>query len=228
MSEIGTNDSTIRDHHPIGASTGFMWDLRGDWNAQIATASKISTDAVELSALGEEEVLPLIEFLEATPPLDFSFMSIHGPAKGRRLSERDLVELLARLIPLCNGIVMHPDTMGELAAFEPLGSKLLVENMDSRKPSGRTVEELGEVFDQLPEARLCFDIAHAWSVDPSMNVANEILDAFGERLSHVHLSSLSQELHHVELTESSEVTYAPVLRRCLGVPWILEAPPRSG
>jgi hypothetical protein len=59
-----------------------------------------------------------------------------------------------------------------------------------------------------------------------MSVAAELLDAFGSRLRHVHLSSLSEDLHHVPLNEEDEELFAPVLSPCLDVPWILEAPPR--
>jgi hypothetical protein len=60
-----------------------------------------------------------------------------------------------------------------------------------------------------------------------MGLASELLDAFGSRLRHVHVSSLSGELHHVPLSEEDEALFLPVLERCLDVPWILEAPPRN-
>jgi hypothetical protein len=46
-------------------------------------------------------------------------------------------------------------------------------------------------------------------------------------LRHVHLSSLSEDLHHVSLTDEDEELFSPVLRRCLDVPWIFEAPPET-
>ena len=120
---------------------------------------------------------------------------------------------------------MHPDTIDRFEAYRPLGAKLLLENMDARKPGGRTAEELRRPFAELPEAGFCFDIAHAWSIDPSMAVAHELLDSFVDRLRHVHLSSLSSDdLRHVTLTAEDEDLFNPVLGRCLDVPWIFEAP----
>lgn len=58
----------------------------------------------------------------------------------------------------------------------------------------------------------------AWSID---------LDAFGSRLRHVHVSSLSTDLHHVPLTAEDEALFMPVLARCVDLPWILETPPRD-
>lgn len=217
--------SLLQAHSPVGASTGFMWDLRGDWPAQIETACTVSSSAVELSALSENELEPLLRFLSGKPKLPFRFTAVHGPSKNRTLDEEDLVNLLVEVARYCDGIVMHPDTMGELAPYSALGNRLLIENMDSRKSEGRTVGELKPAFESLPDARFCFDIAHARSIDPSMGEANRLLDAFGTRLSHVHLSSLSPDLRHVSLTSSDAELFESTLQRCVDVPWILEAPP---
>lgn len=214
-------------HHPVGVSTGYMEDLRGDWPAQVAQAAEVSVFAVELSALSENELEPLQSFLASGPRLPFRYLSIHGPSKHRRIREGELVEKLGELAKWPDGIVMHPDTIEDAHAYRPLGRALLIENMDSRKPWGRTREELAQAFDELPEAGFCFDIAHAWSIDPSMGVANDLLDAFGDRLRHVHLSSLSPELHHIPLTAADEELFRPTLERCVDVPWILEAPPKT-
>ncbi len=219
------DDSIVAKHSPYGVSTGFMWAQRGDWPAQIELASRVSMAAVELSALSEDEVLPLLDFLHQTRSLPFRFKSVHGPAKGRQLAETDLVKLLTGFQGLCDGIVMHPDTMHDLSPYRALGRDLVIENMDARKDTGATVKDLGILFESLPEARFCFDIAHAWSLDPSMALAEELLDTFGPRLSHVHVSSLDEDLHHVSLTPEDEALFSSTLRRCLDVPWILEAAP---
>jgi Xylose isomerase-like TIM barrel len=221
----GQSGSVVSRHHPVGASTGYMQDLRGDWDAQVAAAWKVSPFAIELSALSETELPSLAKYLASAPSLPFRYISIHGPSKHREMEEGRLVSELADIAPYAGGIVMHPDTIDRLETFRPLGSKLLLENMDARKPDGRTPEELDRAFAELPEAGFCFDIAHAWSIDPSMGVANELLDSFGGRLRHVHLSSLSEDLHHVPLRDEDQELFRPVLRRCLDVPWIFEAPP---
>jgi hypothetical protein len=203
-----------------------MEDLRGDWPAQVERAAAISVFAVELSALSEQELQPLNDFLASRPRLPFRYVSLHGPSKNRQIEEGELVEGLRELAGWCDGIVMHPDTIEEPAVYRALGRSLLLENMDARKRWGRTGEELSQVFEELPEAGFCFDIAHAWSIDSSMSVAGALLDGFGDRLRHVHLSSLSPELHHVSLTDADEELFRPVLERCVDVPWILEAPPR--
>ena len=202
-----------------------MEDIRDDWDAQVAEAVKVSAFAVELSALSERQLTPLRDFLDSNPSLRFRYLSIHGPSKDREMPEDELVKSLAAFGERADAIVMHPDTLEELDRYRTLGRSLVIENMDARKESGRTPDELAPSFAELPDAGFCFDIAHAWSIDNRMQLAGELLDAFGDRLRHIHLSSLSPELHHVPLTAEDEELFRPTLERCVDVPWILEAPP---
>jgi len=225
--KTGHDESLLLRHHPIGASTGFMVDLRGNWERLVEEAWNVSPFAVELSALSEDELPSLRKFLAGAPSLPFRYISIHGPSKQRVTDEEKLVSELLELVRHANVVVMHPDTIATTAPYRALGHKLVLENMDARKDSGRTGEELQSAFAELPEAGFCFDVAHAWSMDPDMSVAAELLDGFGQRLRHVHVSSLSDELHHVPLSAQDEELFRPALQRCVDVPWILEAPLRS-
>ena len=214
-------------HLTVGCSTGFMHEKRGDWPALVAAAARESSFAVELAALGEPELPGLVRYLESGPSLPFLFVSVHAPSKHRRIAELDLVAMLEALPCRVDAVVVHPDAMDEPSLYAGLGSKLTIENMDARKPAGQTAEQLADLFETLPEAGLCFDVAHAKSVDPSMEEGARILDEFGDRLRHVHLSSLDDTCHHVPLTAEDESLFAPLLSRCRDVPWILEAPPSS-
>jgi hypothetical protein len=210
--------STVAVHHPIGASTGWMHGERGDWRALVDRALGVSTFAVELAALDESE-LPAVEaYLTGRPALPFRYLSLHGPAKGRRLPEAELIARLAALRTHVDAIVVHPDTLEEPAAWRVL----VLENMDPRKADGRTAEELAPYFEALPEAGLCLDVAHAWAIDPGEG--DRLLDAFAGRLRHLHVSSLDADCHHTTLDPADERAWTPLLRRCRDVPWILEAP----
>jgi hypothetical protein len=216
----------LLEHHPLGASTGYMDAYRGDWFRLVEEASRVSSFAVELAALGEDELPSLLDFLLGEPPLPFRYLSVHGPSKGRRMPERELVACLAELPVIVDAIVLHPDQIGDAAAYAPLGGRLVIENMDSRKSMGAHGEELEALFEQLPEAGFCFDIAHAWTVDPAMQSGGELLDRFAPRLRHVHLSSISSDHKHIPLSAEHKELFAPLLSRCRDVPWILEAEPR--
>lgn len=222
---LSNRSQLLRKHMTVGASTGYMESLRGSWRELVAEAASVSSVAAELSAISEPELPDLLDFLAAVPRLPFRYLSVHGPSKQRLLAEEDLVRLLARIPAWVDAIVLHPDTMDTPPAFRSLGRRLLIENMDTRKHRGQTAEDLSALFGELPAAGLCFDIAHAKDVDPSMSEAIEILERFSSRVRHVHISSLDEGQHHVSLTPEDEELFAPVLERCRDVPWILEAPP---
>lgn len=217
---------SLLEHHPLGASTGYMAGHRGNWPRLIEEASRISSFAVELAALGEDEIPDLLSFLASGMPLPFRYLSVHGPSKGRRMPEEELVARLSELPGVVDAIVLHPDRIGDPALYVSLGARLVIENMDARKSSGSYGEELEPLFEELPAAGFCFDVAHAWTVDETMAVGEDLLDRFTSRLRHVHLSSISPDLRHVPLSVEHEKLFAPLLARCRDVPWILEAEPR--
>ena len=166
----------------------------------------------------------MVAYLTAKPRLPFSYVSVHAPVKNRALDDAQSAHLLNSLPAWVRSIVTHPDVLAELAPYRELGTRLVLENMDDRKGSGRTAEELGVVFDKLPEAGFCLDVAHAALIGPTMEVADELLDRFRSRLRQVHVSSL-HEGHHVPITDNDEERFAGILERCRDVPWILEAAP---
>jgi hypothetical protein len=221
-------ESPLVRHYPIGASTGYMAEHRGQWGLLVEEAASLSWFAVELSALSEKELSGLTVFLSEARDLPFRYVSVHAPSKGMELPEDELVRSLMALPRWIDAVVVHPDVIRDPAAYGPLGRRLVLENMDKRKGNGRTADELRVYFDALPMAGLCFDIAHAWSIDKTLGEGKRILDAFTGRLRHVHLSSLDDTDSHVPLREADAHRFAPLLSRCRDVPWILEAPPPDG
>jgi sugar phosphate isomerase/epimerase len=215
---------TLAGHHPIGVSTGVFDDLRGAWRQLVVTACKVSTYAVELSALSEDELPGLIAYLAGKPRLPFRYVSVHAPVKNRAVDDATAAPILDQLPLWVRSIVTHPDALHDFGPYRELGTRLVLENMDDRKSSGRTADELEVVFAELPDAGFCFDVAHAYSIDPTMAAAHDLLDRFPARLRQVHLSSLAAG-HHVPLTEDDEALFAATLERCSDVPWILEARP---
>jgi len=214
----------VSNHVTLGCSTGYMVHARGAWPALVEESLATSTLAVELSALSEEELPGLIDFLQGDPPMPFHYVGVHAPSKGLVMSEEERVEQLLRLPPRVSTIVVHPDDLADLQSWQRLGRRLVIENMDARKDGGQTADQLAVYFDALPQAGLCFDIAHAKHVDPSLAEGMAILDRFEARLRHVHLSSLDGSGHHIPLTDDDEELFAAALARCRDVPWILEAP----
>jgi hypothetical protein len=216
--------SELASHHPIGMSTGVFGDTRGKWPELIAQAAANSPYAIELSALSGPELPGLLAYLGSDPALPFRYLSVHAPTKEIVPSESLVVEMLARVPLRVRTIVTHPDVLEDLSGYRSLGTRLVLENMDMRKETGRTADEMEAFFTELPKAGFCLDVAHVAEVDPSMELAHELLDRFRSRLRQVHLSSLDEGAH-VPLTEADEERFSDVLGRCRDVPWILEARP---
>jgi sugar phosphate isomerase/epimerase len=103
-----------------------------------------------------------------------------------------------------------------------LDRRLLFENMDVQKAFGRSVADLDRVFAAHPAAGLCLDVAHCWTNDPSLRLAHEFVDRFGDRLREVHLSGIEIDGKHRPTTRADLDLYGPVLDRCRAVPWLLE------
>lgn len=184
--------------HTIGYSTGAL--AGSDVHAALRMLAFRGTGAVELSALRAHELRPL---LQAIPDLDltgFEHVSVHAPSAFTAREEPGIASALLPVAERGWRVILHPDTIHDPRCWAPFGDRVCLENMDVRKPVGRTVRELRPVFRRLPRASFCFDVAHAAQLDPSMREAARLLDAFGDRLAEVHVSELDARSRHVRLS----------------------------
>jgi hypothetical protein len=189
----------------VGYSTGAL--APGDAPAALAALRGTQASAIELSALRLHELAPL---LAAIPSLDlsaFAHVSVHAPSRFTAADEPGLAEALSAL-PW--PVVLHPDTMHDPGLWRRFGPRLFVENMDKRKPTGRTLRELGRVFDLLPEASFCFDIGHAHQVDRTMTDAFFLIQALGVRLGQIHISEVTSEGRHDPITRPAAAAFRTV------------------
>lgn len=178
---------------PIGFSTGAI--SKGDFRFAVQQLRDNDLAVIELSALRFAELQPLLAALSNLDLISFKFVSIHAPSRFEQSLERVVVQELtehAQDLP----VVVHPDVIFIPSIWLPLGQRLLIENMDKRKPVGRTVLELRQMFKELQEARFCFDIGHARQVDPSMTEAVLMLREFSDRLAEVHISEVNTSSRH--------------------------------
>ncbi len=208
---------------PIGFSTGAL--ARANFRLGLEMIGAAGIKVVELSALREAEVRPLLEALDEIRAMDFEYVSVHAPSSYQKGNEEALIEALRRGVPEEWNVILHPDAVDRLERWAALGKRLLIENMDKRKTTGRFVRELEEVFEVLPAARFCFDVAHARQVDTTMWEASRLLEAFGDRLAQVHISELSSSSRHHRLS----IPAVWRIQRVAGlipedVPIIIEAP----
>jgi hypothetical protein len=215
-----------------GLSTGWNAALRGDFAAGTRVALGFSAGVVELGAHTLEDLTVLEDYI-ASPASQaelqrFDEVSVHGPTAPPGLDWTNVSERLAQLPRLIARVVLHPDVLAEPGELLPVGPRAVVENMDVTKLDGRTAAELERTFAGLPEAGLCLDVAHAWTVDPSMEEGSRILDRWGDRLAELHVSGIDLDGVHRSPTRADLATYEPLLTRCRHVPWVFEMPPTGG
>ena len=207
---------------PIGFSTGAI--SLGDFRCGVNILRARHISVVELSALRQVELAPLVDALATLDLSAFRYVSVHAPSYLDSGVEREAVCLLEKVLKQQLPIIVHPDAITDFDLWTSLGNLLLVENMDKRKPAGRTASELASIFKKLPEASFCFDIGHARQVDPTMSEATLILRAFGDRLRQLHVSEVNTRSTHDPLTAGAISAFNKVFHLIPDeVPIILES-----
>lgn len=206
----------------IGFSTGAI--AFSDFEMGLRLLLDRGISVVELSALRDKELRPLLAALDRLPLERLSYVSFHAPSSLTTLTEVDVVGLLQQVVPRRWPIILHPDVISDFSMWTQFGEWLCIENMDKRKPIGRTVAELEPIFERLPDASFCFDIGHARQVDPTMIEAADLLKAFGHRLKEVHMSEVPSNSKH----ESMSMTAISAFRKIAhlippDVPIVLES-----
>jgi len=208
---------------PIGFSTGAL--AYSDFRRGLEILQNRRTRVVELSALRENELAPLIGALGSLNLSRFTYISVHAPSRYEPSHERAIIELLRSVANRRWPIILHPDTVHDFAAWDAFQELLLIENMDKRNQTGRTAQELSAIFAKLPHAGLCFDLGHCRQVDPTMNEACLILRDFGARLKQLHVSEVNSRSTHDPLSGVSIGAFEKISHLIPEhVPVILESP----
>lgn len=204
-----------RGGRPAGFSTGAV--APGDLTRALTALAPVAPTAVELSALRAHELPEVLRLLaegpDAVPALaGYAYLSVHGPSTCTPEAEPALLADLAGIARRGIPVVMHPDALCDRRAWADagLGDRLLIENMDLRKATGRTSAELEILFAELPEAGFCFDVGHAHQVDPSMLEAQAMLRRFGGRLREVHVSWVNTASGHEPMTAAAATAFRRV------------------
>jgi hypothetical protein len=206
----------------LGYSTGAL--ALSDFRKALSMLRHQPVEAVELSAIREQELLPLLRSLDELDLSRFRYVSIHAPSQFPAESEGRIFQELYDIRHRGWPIVVHPDTLYDASLWRLLGDLLCIENMDKRKPGGRTARELEDLFETYPDASFCFDIGHARQVDTSMIESYRMLKRFGDRLRQVHVSEVNTRNKHDPLSLVSIIDFQEVARYISpSVPVIIES-----
>jgi hypothetical protein len=206
----------------VGFSTGAL--AKADFRHALKILKNYPrSSAIELSALREQELKPLIESLDSLDLKQYSYVAVHAPSYTQ--DEGSVIDLLNRVKELEWSIVVHPDCIQDWSLWRQFGNLLCIENMDKRKPIGRSVDELRECFMKLPDASLCLDLGHARQYDPTMTEAYLIIKEYASKLRQVHLSEVNTDSSHSKISYAAFLSFkeiAPFLLK--NIPFILETP----
>ena len=196
---------------PTGFSTGAL--EKGDYFAALQWLNDFTdTDAVEISALRFDELEPTVRDLECLKLDRFRYVSFHAPSSFRPDQEEAVLGWLKPVFDRGWNIVVHPDMIYTPDRWQFLGKQLLIENMDRRKPVGRTVSELVHFFGLLPEARFCLDVAHARQIDTTLTLLFQLFEGLCDRIAEIHISELDSRCRHIQMSGRAVADY-----QCL--PW---------
>ncbi len=207
----------------IGYSSGALF--KDDFKRAIKLCKKLNIKVLELSTLRESELKQFVKEIDTLDLSTFSYISFHAPSKISNISEKDLIKSLNIIADKGWNIVVHPDIISDFKKWIHFGELLCIENMDSRKPIGRNYSELKSIFQKLPKASLCFDVAHAMQIDSSMVETNKILSNFQSRIKQFHVSSLGSNNKHSILNFHSIEIYGRFSRYFKkSIPIIIESP----
>jgi hypothetical protein len=192
---------------PLGFSTGAL--AYGDFRSALRILASTNATSVELSALRQSELEPLVSALGELRLGQYSHISVHLPSSVQPEFEAVMLKLVDRFPPEWP-LITHPNVIGNWSEWRALGNRVCIENMDKRKAVGQTGADLQQIFDRLPEATLCFDIGHAHQIDPTMGEAVLILEEFQERLVQLHVSEVNSESRHDLISLEAATSFTTV------------------
>src|ERR1700704_4334647 len=103
----------------IGFSTGAL--AKGDFRKGIRLQdAHPEAEALELSALREDELDALIEALPSINLDKYQYVSVHAPSQRVHLSEIELVDKLKILTRSISSIVVHPDVIVDISIWKQI------------------------------------------------------------------------------------------------------------
>lgn len=200
------NNKPIIGYAPVINIDGFLPYLK-----QIYDFGEVSSDACEISTLLESQLDIVLKDLDKLSffPRTFKYKSLHAPAVDLVYAPYMDIKLIEKLNIVISElkidlILFHPDVVADIPwLIKQFKINIAFENMDVKKKFGTSVSDLKKVFKQAPSAFWVFDVNHAYSIDPTMNLAKDLFDNFKDRLAHYHLSGYKG--FHCCLSESNEI-----------------------
>lgn len=180
-------------------------------------------NAIELMFHGVEDIDDFAA-LTASDVDGFGFVSVHAPiyigshqieayGESLRMIGKKLGELRIQ------SVVIHPDMFEDFQIFKRYDLPYSIENMDDHKKSCRNVDDLKNVFGKIG-ASFVLDVNHVHTNDKTFVLEHDLLAAFGDKLSEIHLSGF--DTFHDPLYKTKQDYFADRIKK-LSAPIIIES-----
>jgi hypothetical protein len=212
------------DDIKLGFSTGALYKTHSTKDA-LRLYRELKYNVVELGFMKPEEIGGYrLDEISENDLVGFRYVSLHAPnidyacnAETERIfKEIENINILRKL----DLVVFHPDRISDFAVFENVNFNIAFENMDNRKRSFRTAEELGRVLSYNEAYKMVLDVNHVYSIDPTMKLAKDFYSQLGDRIGQIHLSGYVTG--HEPLYVTKQINIIESIQN-LNVPIILES-----
>ncbi|MFH0891050.1 MAG: hypothetical protein V1856_03390 [Candidatus Liptonbacteria bacterium] len=186
---------------------------------------EIGCNALEISLTEDRWKDDWLKELKAEDLSGFEHVSLHAPKldfsggeKGQEILSgiKRFNENVRRL----DLIVIHPDTISDFSGLENCGLPIGMENMDQRKKTHRTIEDMEKLFRDFAGFSMVLDVNHAFVNDPSYELGRTFVKKFEDKIKEVHLSGF--KTLHDPLFENEQAELVRTISE-LEVPIIIES-----
>ena len=186
---------------------------------------EIGCNAIEISLRLERLDEGWLDELKTEDLAGFDYVSLHAPRYDFDKDEKSAA-ILSRIkkfsaeVRKLDMVVFHPDGILDFSVLQESGLPIGVENMDQRKETHRTVEDMKKLLSDYPDFALVFDTNHAFVNDNSYKLGREFVEKLGDRIKEIHLSGF--KILHDPIFETRQIEMIQTISG-LDVPIIVES-----
>jgi len=182
----------------LGFSTGCLYKIKKYHrvsNEIVEEFKALGCNAIEFNCLSSENFQAIFDNISKDDLVGFEYVSVHAPSFGKLTGDesRNALDLAQKVYEKLNfnHLVIHPNEINDWNIFQKYLFPISIENMDSRKDVGRTVESMKKIFG-IYDGAMTLDLNHCFMNDQSMKLANDMNSEFGKRIEEVHLSGCDE------------------------------------
>lgn len=197
----------------LGFSTGCFHETSLSLAEKIAAIRNAGCHVIELGAVKLPSFDSIkLKQLTSDNLAEFDYISLHAPkfGYGHNDGTYKIFEKIKQVnaIRTLDWVVVHPDEVIDFSVFKEVGFKVAFENMDNRKKSHKTPDELVKLFAENPQFGFVLDVTHSFSNDPTMQLVADFYKKLGGRIVEIHLSGYSGYHEPISETKQPEIIKA--------------------